>query len=279
VALRGLSAPGWPEGRARLAAPIFAPLASALARLPAGRWPTAEELSAAAEGIATGGGRPLRFVAPARIRSRERIPYELKIARTGEVETRPESWHDLFNALAWIAFPRTKARLNAEHAAILARGGEREARRRGPERDALTLFDESGVLVACASPELARLAAGHEWKALFWTRRAELAARMEFLAFGHALHEQALDPFPGLVARAVFVAVDEGHFALPRAARVDRVDALAAAHFASRANFASPRAMPPLPILGIPGWHPDNAREAYYDDASHFRPGRGAPDA
>jgi hypothetical protein len=262
-----------------LAAPIFAALRPALARLPARHWPTAEELCAAAEGIATEDGRPLRFVAPAGNRVRERISYELRIARTGEVETRPGSWHDLFNALAWMAFPRTKARLNAQHAAILALGGERETRRRGPERDALTLFDESGLIVASASPDLARLVVEHEWKALFWTRRAELAVRMEFVGFGHALHEKALDPYPGLAARTVFVPVDEGYFALPEEARVERLDALAAAHFERRANFASPRTMPPLPVLGIPGWHPDNARESYYDDAAQFRPRRSAPDA
>jgi hypothetical protein len=274
-----LSVLGWREGRARLAAPLFASLGTVLARLPADHWPTADELSAAAEGIRTEGGSRLRFVAPAEGRPAGRIPYELRIAQAGEVETRPGSWHDLFNALAWMAFPRTKARLNAQHAAILAHGGEGEARRRGPERDALTLFDESGVIVASASPELARLVAEHEWKALFWTRRPELAAKMEFFAFGHALHEKALDPFPGLVARALFVPMEEGHFALPHAARIERMDALAAAHFASRANFASPRALPPLPVLGVPGWHPDNARESYYDDAAHFRPRGSAPGA
>jgi hypothetical protein len=274
-----LSAPGWADARARLAAPIFAPLAPALARLPADHWPTAVELCAAAEGIATESGRRLRFVAPVESRARARIPYELRIAQTGQVETRPGSWHDLFNALAWIAFPRTKARLNAQHADILALGGEREARRRGPERDALTLFDESGLIVASASPDLARLVVEHEWKALFWTRRAELAARMEFIAFGHALHEKALAPFAGLTARTVFVPVDDGHFTLAQEARVGRVDALAAAHFGDRAHFASPRAMPPLPVLGIPGWHPDNVRETYYDDAAQFRPRRSAPDA
>jgi hypothetical protein len=29
--------------------------------------------------------------------------------------------------------------------------------------------------------------------------------------------------------------------------------------------------MPPMPVLGVPGWHPDSAREAFYDDAAHFR--------
>jgi hypothetical protein len=29
--------------------------------------------------------------------------------------------------------------------------------------------------------------------------------------------------------------------------------------------------MAPMPVLGVPGWHPDTQREAFYDDASHFR--------
>jgi hypothetical protein len=272
-----LSAPGWAEGRARLAAPIFAPLRRAVGKLPRDRWPTPEDLCAAAQGIRTESGRALRFVAPGAGSRDERRHYELRVAETGEVETRPGNWHDLFNALAWMAFPRTKARVNAQHAAILAEGGAAEARRRGPERDALTLFDESGLIVASASPELLRLVAEHEWKALFWERRAELAVNVEFVAFGHGLYEKALDPFPGLVAKTVFVPVEALHFMLPEEARLERADALAAAHFAVRARFASPRAMAPLPVLGVPGWHPDGARESFYDDAAHFRPKRSAP--
>ena len=26
-----------------------------------------------------------------------------------------------------------------------------------------------------------------------------------------------------------------------------------------------------VPVLGVPGWHPDTATEAFYDDPSHFR--------
>ena len=43
---------------------IFAPLAAAIARLPADRWPTHEELTALAEGVVTSRGKPLRFIAP-----------------------------------------------------------------------------------------------------------------------------------------------------------------------------------------------------------------------
>ena len=251
----------WTEAQARLATPIYAPLRGTLGRLPATHWPDHAALTEAAHGIVTSRGQPLRFVPPRGHTDRERRYYELHIADTGAVETRPENWHDLFNALAWIAFPKTKATINAQHAAILEERGEAEARRRSPERDALTLFDEGGVIVASASRELTDLIVDFRWKELFWQRRPELEAKMRFLAFGHALHEKALDPHLGMVAKTVFVALGEGFDA----------DALAAAHFASRANFASPKSMAPMPAMGVPGWHPHTDRESFYDDASHFR--------
>jgi len=261
----------WSEAQQRLAEPMFAPLRAAFARLPRDRWPTHEELSAAAEGLETASGRGLRFVPPPKPGAGERRSYEERIAATGEVATRERDWHDLFNALAWLAYPRTKARINAQHAAILAEGGEEEALRRGPERDALTLFDEGGVIVASSSAQLLRLAADREWKQLFWHRRAEHAASLAFFAFGHALFEKGLAPYPGIVAKTIFVRVDELFFVLPGEAQVARIDEAASGHFANRMRFASPRAMPPLPVLGIPGWHPDTARESWYDDERHFQ--------
>jgi hypothetical protein len=266
----------WPQARETLRAPIFAPLHGAIARLPADRWPTHEALTAAAEGVATASGRALRFVPPRDDAPEARVHYESHIAATGEVATRPRNWHDLFNALAWIAFPRAKAGINAQHAAILAERGDEEARRRGPERDALTLFDEGGVAIASSSPALLKLVVEREWKALFWHRRAELAGAMRFVAFGHALYEKALSPYAGIAAKTVLLPVDELFFMLPAEAQVERVDAMLAAHFATRVRFATPRAMPPLPAMGVPGWHPGTSAEAFYDDTAHFRP--AAPD-
>jgi hypothetical protein len=261
----------WTAARPRLQDAIFAPLAPALARLPADRWPTHRDLDALAEGIRTSRGMPLRFVAPREHTERERRYYELHIAETGEVQTRPGNWHDLFNALAWIAFPHAKARINAQHAAILEEGGDAEARNRGPERDALTLFDEGGVVVASRAPELLRCIVDFDWKELFWNRRAELEASMRFFAFGHACYEQALEPYIGMVAKTVFVPVNEFFFMLPPEAQVEQADALVAAYFSSRAKFHSPKSMAPMPVLGVPGWHFAAQDEAFYDDPKHFR--------
>jgi hypothetical protein len=266
----------WVTARERLRAPIYAPLHAAIARLPAERWPNHEELSALAEGIETSRAKPLRFIAPRDHTDRERRYYELHIAETGEVETRPENWHDFFNALVWIVFPHAKSTINAQHAAILEERGEEEARRRSPERDALTLFDEGGVVVASSSPALLRRIVDFEWKELFWNRRAELDAKVRFLAFGHAMYEQALAPYIGMVAKTVFVPVNDLFFMLPIEVQVNQADALLAAHFANRARYVSPKMMAPMPILGVPGWHADTGRESFYDDAVHFR-GKNSP--
>ena len=115
---------------------------------------------AAARGLRTESGRPVRFVPPARV---ERY-YEVSVFETGQVATRVESLHDWFNALAWLAFPRTKARINAMHAAEIPR----ERGRRGRLRDLLTIFDEGGALVACDDAGLIASLRGFRWKELFW---------------------------------------------------------------------------------------------------------------
>lgn len=262
----------WAAARERLGSPIFAPLAAALARFDAAHWPTHEALTAAAAHVRTSCGAAVRFVPQHDAHARgEKRSYERHIAATGEVETREANWHDLFNALVWIAFPRAKAAINAQHAALLEEGGEREARRRGPERDALTVFDEGGVIVASSAPEVFERIVAFEWKELFWRRREELAATTRFLAFGHALYEKALDPFIGMVAKTVFIPVDAAFLAMHPDAQREAADRGLAAHFAERSRFPAARAMAPMPVLGIPGWHPSTSLESFYDDPVHFR--------
>lgn len=261
----------WVAAAVRLGNAIYAPLRPALARLPADRWPDHADLTSIARGVRNSRGMAIRFVAPRDPTERDRAHYEAHISATGEVETRAESWHDLFNALAWITYPRTKAAINAQHAAILQAGGEAELRHRSPARDALTLFDEGGVIVASSSPEMHRLIVDFRWKELFWERRDELRATTRFLAFGHACYEQSLAPYLGMVAKTVLVTVNDDFVSAPSPHQVETADTLVAGHFADRARFPSPKALPPMPVLGVPGWHDANAQAAFYDDAKHFR--------
>jgi hypothetical protein len=259
----------WIAARDRLHAPMFSPLRPTIERLSRDRCPTHADLSNLARGIFTSRNKPLRFVMPREHTDHERRYYELHIAETGEVETRAENWHDLFNALAWLTYPRAKAAINAQHAAILEERGDAEAKRRGPERDSLTLFDEGGVVVVSTDTALFQLIVDFEWKTLFWHRRADLERHMRFLAFGHALFEQSMAPYLGMVAKTIFIPLE----AIPAEGDLPAVvDRALAAHFADRSRLASPKLMAPMPVLGIPGWHPGTESEAFYDDRDHFRP-------
>ena len=75
----------------------------------------------------TEGGKTIRFVP----RSTSDPYYEIQVYETGQVQTRADNRHDLFNALAWLAFPKTKARINAMHAAEIPRERETNGGRRG----------------------------------------------------------------------------------------------------------------------------------------------------
>jgi hypothetical protein len=266
--------PAW-DRAALVASPLLATVRPLVERLPAERFPSLDELNALARerDLRSGSGAPITFVpsAPGK-RGAFDAQYEVRIFREGAVPTRAESWHDLFNALAWLTFPRTKATLNRlHHEEMLRRRGEVQ---RGTARDLLTLFDEGGVIAACADPSLPALLAGFRWKELFWARRAEVVESMRFKVFGHAIHEKALAPYKGVTAKTLVVDVERDTLALPDEALTARLDERAAAHFAAPGALDSTRSLHPLPILGVPGWTPENDAAAFYDDAAVFRPGR-----
>lgn len=202
-------------------------------------------------GLRTESGRPIRFAEP----TAQDQYYELRVFESGRVATRPGSLHDLFNALAWLAYPRTKARINALHAAEIPR----ERGRRGPLRDLLTLLDEGGVIVECADAELLALLRGFRWKALFWENRARVLRAMRLNVLGHAVLEKALAPWPGITCKAIVVAPGAD------------ADAQAALWLSQLPPGATPRLAPPLPVFGYPGWLVESERSAFYDDRRYFR--------
>jgi len=259
--------------RPALDAPIFTAIKPLLGRLPRDRFPRHDELNALrTPSVLSGGGAPIRFVPPT-----ASAQYEVHIFETGEVQTRPDNWHDLFNALVWLAFPRTKAVLNRHHCEeIRARRGERL---RGTARDVLTLFDEGGIVVAAADPGLAALLREFRWKELFWHRRADVLRSMRFYVFGHAIYEKALEPYKGVTAKALIVEATPDLLDAPLEQQVAQLDARAADYFSGPEALASTRNLSPLPILGIPGWEPANACEEYYNDSEQFRPGRSGESA
>jgi len=225
---------------------------------------------AAARGVRTEDGLPLRFV---EVRHATAAAYEGAIGESGAVATRthgPGMLHDWFNALAWLAFPRIKARLNRLHRDALAASTSRTVGR-GALRDAATLLDENGALFACRDPDLAASLRSRNWRAMFVDAREQFAAGATVQVLGHGLCEKLLAPYKALCAHAWVVelpvdasAEHDGDALDAMVAAQLRPDALCVAH------------LHPLPLLGVPGWWPANVDPAFYDDPAVFRRARRA---
>ena len=260
---------------------MFAPLRAAAGNLPQIGWPDPETLNALADGagrVVNAQGLRVRFVAQAAKSKAFGQGFEQRAFLKGEVQMRPLDWHDLFNALAWMTFPTTKAVINARHYESLS---EAQSVNRAPVRDALTLFDEEGVVVVSSDAGLLELVSGFRWKELFWKRRDEVRERMSFMLFGHALYHKALDPFIGMTGKALLLNVPAEFMQLPLNAQVAQADRLLAACMWDRTRMTHGRELSPLPVLGVPGWWKENEQESFYDNTGYFRPGRagsGMPD-
>lgn len=217
-------------------------------------------------------GQALRFVAQTPLTAS--MDYETCIYTSGDVPTRPLNWHDAFNALAWLSFPSSKAALNGRH--VAARDEPTAKKPRSAVKDALTLFDECGVIVVSDRADLLALVRDFSWKELFWLRRRDVQQHMKFFTFGHGLMAQLLTPYMGLTAKALLFTIASTWLQANQEALLQHVDATTRTLIASPGSMLQGRDLAPLPVLGIPGWATENEDEAYYDNLDYFRPGRRA---
>jgi hypothetical protein len=214
--------------------------------------------------------------------------YEAFIAQTGTVPTR-DLRHDRLNALVWLSASQSKRRLNFLHGdAVLGsglggqtcdtnptkqlttakgastRGGRGE---RGALRDALTLLDENLMVIACHAqgPELKALLEDHNWQALFWQFRAHWQNQWQPFVFGHALLEKLDAPFKAITAHCLLLCVRK-----PVASWQD-LDEMLCAQLGPDLRSSHLLA---LPVMGLPGWCPENTRRDFYFDPKVFRPRR-----
>ena len=203
--------------------------------------------------------------------------YAPRIYLTGELQTRQGNWHDFFQYLTWFIFPKSKAAINSIHipSAKARIDGGGDPGRRSPIENMLSLFDEGGAVVVSSDQSLLQLIADFDWKELFWVRRAELEGKLKCITFGHAMYEKGLNPYVGMTANSILLHVDQAFFAKNLSAQLQQVDESLAEIFTQGERYTKPKSLQPFPILGMPGWAADNAKERYYDNHRYFRSGRG----
>lgn len=248
-------------------APVFDAFAAYRSWLLDAEWPTLQSLNAALGAPAhPQAGTRLHFVAQTPQLLGDGQHYEQRIHAQGAIATRERNWHDLFNALIWIAHPALKAALNARQVADIARVGSRE-RTRG--QCALTHFDEAGAIVLLRDAALLDAWDAHDWPTLFWRERAAwIDGRAEVVVFGHALLEHALQPRPVHSAKCLAIVLDGD-------ASDDAAQAalsLLARRIADGALLTDPQQLRPLPLSGLPRWHPEGEDPSFYARAPCFRP-------
>ena len=232
-----------------------------------------------AAGVTNARGMAMRLVEPSGAHSAR---YESDVFERGELQVREREWHDLFNVLAWLAYPLTKAALNARHVGAMRETRDEStarvtsgARNRGRVQDALTVFDESGAIFASADESLIEDLCSFRWKALFCAKRSRVIEQVRVLIFGHAIFEKALNPYLGLTAHALPVRVSAEFLQASAQRQLQIIDERAAAVVAKDTSLISPQTLAPLPLLGVPGWWSANEHESFYDNTGYFRRGRG----
>jgi hypothetical protein len=220
-------------------------------------WPSIDMLNAA---LLPGGPR---FVEQDVALLDDGLHYETRIAEQGAIATRVGNWHDLFNAMVWCRYPALKRGLNARQCVHIATMG---ASIRNRAQYALTQFDEAGAIVRVRDPDLLAAWDRHDWRMLC-SERAD-AWRSGDIAMaaivGHALLEISLAPTLFPVAKCLVVLGE---------AEAETCVARVAAAIADGTVLDDPLELRPLPLAGIPGWHPGQDAD-FYATAPCFRPVR-----
>ena len=226
-------------------------------------WPEMAALNALWQAPVNAGGHRFHFVDQDALR--DEMHYEQRITHTGAIATRARNWHDLFNAFIWMRYPAIKQALNARQVADIAQVGPKQ-RTRG--QCALTQFDEAGAVLRLHDAALLSAWDAHDWPYLFrnWAD-AEQRGVVQLWLFGHSLFEHALTPAIALVAKAL--VIDASGMLKDEDMAFHIAEGIAAG-----ALLNDPQELRPIPLTGIPGWHPEHGAEDFFTRVPCFRPKR-----
>lgn len=129
--------------------------------------------------------------------------YDAMIATEGKIWTRPQNWHDLFNALVWLSFPRSKLALH--RAGFRAATEKGAGLNRSSTNDRLTIFDEGGVVLATHEDDFAQIRTIMVAKGSKVNKQKLGDLRTQPMGFGHGILEALT--LQGQVVNALMVAI------------------------------------------------------------------------
>jgi len=218
------------------------------------------------DGLNSAGGHNIRFVPSNQLTDE---PYERRIYTSGRVSTRLNNWHDLFNALVWMRFPRLKTAMNALH--YIAWSDQSDGSR-GQLRDALTLFDECGVIVFSNQKSMLNALTQRRWTDAFLADG--FRTEVQLAISGHAMLEKYLSPYKSMTAKALLIHIESDFLELSRQEILTNLDEKIAQQILTGQLLTKPADLTPLPLAGVPGWWPKNEQdqEKFYRDPQVFRP-------
>lgn len=241
--------------------PVFRDVADFLPWATSEQWPNVETLNQSTVTLSHAyTGKPLVFVKQSAELLNDGMHYEQRIFQHGLIATRENNWHDLFNAMMWLKYPKIKSALNARQWGDIEGHG---LKTRTPAQCAMTLFDEAGAIVTMPEEMLACWKQ-HDWHGLFIEHaNAWHEGRARVAVFGHALLDHALVTETLLVAKCM-VLEDKSDFSIC----FERI----ASDIYKENSLRSNSELRTLPLCGIPGWHSATDSAQFVKSAACFSP-------
>lgn len=193
--------------------------------------------------------------------------YEPRVYLKKELQTRTYNWHDFFNAMIWLRFQKTKKTLNQLHYLKSRR------RARGSNRTKLenkiTQFDECGAILISKNSHLLDLVRKRQWAELFIDNATCFEENFRCIIFGHAIYEKALNPYIGLTCHCLMLT-DEHMLEEVKNDNYSILDKYLSGFWRQQETRTNIE-FQPFPILGIPGYWPEQNTE-FYQNEHYFRP-------
>ena len=192
--------------------------------------------------------------------------YEPRVYLKKELQTRTENWHDFFNAMIWLQFPKTKTVLNQLH--FSSASNREKGSNRSTLENRITQFDECGALIISDNEFLLELLKQHRWQELFVENKALLESSLRCIVFGHAIHEKALAPYIGMTCHCLLTN-DKNLLSNVINNEYSAVDKFLSDQWKNEIS-ANPGKFHAFPILGLPNYWPKQDFD-FYSNKKYFR--------